>query len=82
MINRANVYLSVKLGSDPGNPFRVGHEDGNRRYRSDSLKRDAITRRELVDLGNISSQLVLTLIEYLRSLNSMPPVDSLRLLPI
>lgn len=69
MINRANVYLSVKLGSDPGNPFRVGHEDSYRRYRSDSLKRDAITRRELADLGNINSQLVLTLIDYLRSLN-------------
>ena len=30
MINRANVYLSVKLGGDRRNPFRVEDEDGYR----------------------------------------------------
>jgi hypothetical protein len=67
MINRANVYLSVKLGRDRGNPFRVDDEDGYRRSRSNSLKRDAITRRELADLGNINSRLVRSLIDYLQN---------------
>jgi len=67
MITRANVYLSVKLGSDRRNPFRVEDEDGYRRSRASSLKRDAITRRELADLGNVNSRLVVTLIEFLQS---------------
>ncbi|MDP6718446.1 MAG: hypothetical protein QGF59_07360, partial [Pirellulaceae bacterium] len=67
MINRANVYLSVKLGGDRRNPFQVEDEDGYRRSRSSSLKRDAITRRELADLGNVNSRLVRTLIEWLQS---------------
>lgn len=67
MINRANVYLSVKSGSDRRNPFRVEDEDGYRRSRSSSLKRDAITRRELADLGNVNSRLVVTLIDYLQN---------------
>ncbi|HJN07322.1 MAG TPA: hypothetical protein QF564_01420 [Pirellulaceae bacterium] len=66
MIKRANVYLSVKLGSDRRNPFRVEDDDGYRLSRSSSLKRDAITRRELADLGNVNSRLVVTLIEYLQ----------------
>ncbi len=66
MIRRANVYLSVKLGSDRRNPFRVEDDDGYRLSRSSSLKRDAITRRELADLGNINSRLVVALIEYLQ----------------
>jgi hypothetical protein len=66
MINRANVYLSVKLGSDRGNPFRVEGEDGYRQSRSRSVKQDAITRRELADLGNVNSRLVRTLIGYLQ----------------
>lgn len=66
MINRANVYLSVKLGGDRGNPFRVDVEDGYRQSRSSSLKRDAITRREIADLGNVNSRLVATLIEHLQ----------------
>ena len=67
MINRTNVYLSVKLGRDRGNPFRVADEDGYRRSRSNSLKRDAITRRELADLGNVNSRLVQSLIDYLQN---------------
>lgn len=67
MLNRANVFMSVKLGSDRRNPFRVEDEDGYRRSRSNSLKRDAITRRELADLGNVNSRLVLTLIDYLQN---------------
>ena len=66
MMNRANVYLSVKLSGDRGNPFWVADEDGYPRSRESSLKRDAITRRELADLGNVNSRLVLTLIDYLR----------------
>ena len=66
MIRRANVYLSVKLGGDRRNPFRVEDEDGYRRSHSSSLKRDAITRRELADLGNVHSRMVATLIEYLQ----------------
>ena len=66
MIKRANVYLSVKLGSDRRNPFRVEDDDGYRLSRSSSLKRDAITRLELADLGNVNSRLVTTLIEYLQ----------------
>jgi hypothetical protein len=66
MIRRANVYLSVKLGSDRRNPFRIEDDDGYRLSRSSSLKRDAITRRELADLGNVNSRLVVTLIEYLQ----------------
>lgn len=66
MMSRANVYLSVKLGSDCGNPFRVEDDDGYRRSRSSALKRDAITRRELADLGNVNSPLVVTLLEYLQ----------------
>ena len=66
MIMRANVYLSVKLGSDRRNPFRVEDDDGYRLSRSSSLKRDAITRRELADLGNVNSRLVVALIEYLQ----------------
>jgi hypothetical protein len=65
MITRANVYLSVKLGSNRRNPFRVEDDDGYRRSRSSSLKRDAITRRELADLGNVNSRMVVTLIDYL-----------------
>jgi hypothetical protein len=67
MINRANVYLSVKLGGDRRNPFRVEDDEGYRRSRSSSPKRDAITRRELADLGNVNSPLVLTLIDYLQN---------------
>jgi hypothetical protein len=66
MIKRANVYLSVKLGSDRRNPFRVEDDDGYRLSHSSSLKRDAITRLELADLGNVNSRLVTTLIEYLQ----------------
>jgi hypothetical protein len=67
MIRRANVYLSVKLGSDRGNPFRVECEGGYRSARGSSLKRDAITRRELTDLGNVHSRMVVTLIDYLQN---------------
>ncbi|MCA9124122.1 MAG: hypothetical protein H6822_30315 [Planctomycetaceae bacterium] len=66
MMSRANVYLSVKLGSDRRNPFRVPDDDGYRRSSNSALKRDAITRRELADLGNINSRMVATLIEYLQ----------------
>jgi hypothetical protein len=66
MIHRANVYLSVKLGGDRRNPFRVDDEDAYRPSRSSSLKRDAITRRELADLGNVHSRMMVTLIEYLQ----------------
>jgi len=72
MIKRANVYLSVKLGSDRRNPFRVEDDDGYRRSRSSSLKQDAITRRELADLGNVNSRLVVTLIEYLQGTEACP----------
>ena len=66
MIHHANVYLSVKLGSDRRNPFRVEDEDSYRLSSSSSLKRDAITRRELADLGNVHSRMIATLIEYLQ----------------
>ena len=66
MINRANVYLSVKLSGDRGNPFWAADEDGFRRSRESSLKRDAITRRELTDLGNVHSRVLERLIEFLQ----------------
>jgi hypothetical protein len=69
MVNRANVYLSVKLGNDRRNPFRVEDHDDYRRSHASSLKRDSITRRELADLGNRRSRLLIRLIEYLKGLN-------------
>ena len=69
MVNRANVYLSVKLGNDRRTPFRVEDDDGYRRSRAVSLKRDSITRRELADLGNRHSRLLTRLIEYLKGVN-------------
>jgi len=66
MIRRANTYLSVKLSGDRRNPFWLADEDGYRRSRESSLKRDAITRRELVDLGNVNSRMLERLIEYLQ----------------
>lgn len=69
MVSRANVYLSVKLGSDRRNPFQVADDDAYRPSRSSALKRDAITRRELADLGNVNSRMVVTLIEYLQQVD-------------
>jgi hypothetical protein len=69
MVNRANVYLSVKLGNDRTNPFRVEDDDGHRLSRVGALKRDAITRRELADLGNRHSRLLTLLVEYLQRRN-------------
>jgi hypothetical protein len=70
MLNRANVYLAVKLCGDRESPFWSPDGDGYRRSRESSLKRDAITRRELVDLGNVRSRTIERLIEYLQRIDS------------
>lgn len=66
MMNRANVYLAVKHSGDRGNPFWRPDDDSYRQSRESSLKRDAITRRELADLGNVRSRMLQNLIEYLQ----------------
>ena len=70
MMNRANVYLAVKHSGDRGNPFWRPDDDGYRRSRESSLKRDAITRRELADLGNVRSRMLESLIEYLQRVDA------------
>ena len=70
MMNRANVYLAVKHSGDRGNPFWRPDEDGYRRSRESSLKRDAITRRELADLGNVRSRMLERLVEYLQGIDA------------
>jgi hypothetical protein len=65
MVGRANVYLQVKFAETnaDGNPFRAngfGLPLGSRG------NKDLITRREIVDLGNVNSRLVRQLVEYIR----------------
>jgi hypothetical protein len=66
MVNRANVYLEVKLGNDRSSPFRATDLYSRRPWSTASPKRGDITRRELADLGNRRSQLLAALIEYLQ----------------
>jgi hypothetical protein len=67
MVNRANVYLSVKYAPDPvdQNPFYA--DDYAQMHRRGGIpKRELVTRREIVDLGNIRSRTVRGLVKYLR----------------
>ena len=66
MVDRANVYLSVKYC-----PNRIAHDpfyaaDFDSYIRGTSRRRDLVTRREIADLGNVRSRTIEKLVEYLR----------------
>lgn len=68
MVSRSNVYLAVKCGPDQSenNPF-AGHPPPVIERRSGPPRNpELITRREVADLGNITSRTVRQLIEYLQ----------------
>ena len=66
MVDRANVYLTVKYSPEPveQNPFYA--DDYDIHVHGRTPRRDLVTRREIADLGNIRSRTVRKLVEYLR----------------
>ena len=71
MVNRANVYLSVKYGDDSSerNPFYLPSDSPRQRWPDTSAPHPLITRKELADLGNKRSGMIGRLIEYLQRTN-------------
>ncbi|NLF71273.1 MAG: hypothetical protein GX575_19760 [Candidatus Anammoximicrobium sp.] len=68
MINRANVYLSVRYGHSQNSLTEAEVEklDYLDKYGGHPARRDLITRRELADIGNVRSVTVIGLVEQLQ----------------
>ncbi len=68
MINRANVYLAVKYGPTPveHNPFNAHDYDAYVQGRGGPPRRELVSRKEILDLGNTRSRMVRNLVEYLQ----------------
>jgi hypothetical protein len=68
MINRANVYLSARFGHGQNTLTEAELErlEYLDKYGGNPARRELITRRELADLGNVRSAIVIGLIEQLQ----------------
>ena len=65
MVDRANVFLQAKY-AEPNAHDNSFNTDGADSPPGHGPNRDLITRREVADLGNLRSDLVLRLVEFLR----------------
>ena len=69
MVNRANVFLELKCNAEFvfAHPSLCGDGEPNHRQRGSRTRQELVSRREVVDLGNVRCRLIQQIVEFLRS---------------